>query len=91
MKMHYDRFEWDQQNRPKVERHGVEPSETEQVLRGEPEVRRTRKGYRLAWGQTGSGRYLAVVFVLKPGPVVRVITAREMTEREKKCCRRRRR
>jgi uncharacterized DUF497 family protein len=45
----------------------------------------------LVWGPTGSGRLIQVVFVIDPDESLFVIHARELTEREKKRFRRRRR
>ena len=70
-------------------KHGVETWEVEDVLLGNPEFRRGPKGRRLgedvyyALGQTDSGRYLFVVFIRKRGSKALVLTAREMTRREK--------
>jgi hypothetical protein len=45
----------------------------------------------LVWGQTRSGRYLQVVYLLGVDDVVFVIHARPLTDREKRRLRRRRR
>ena len=45
----------------------------------------------LVWGPTEAGRLLQVVFVVDPDDTVFVIHARELTEREKKRFRRRKR
>lgn len=77
-------------------KHGVSPSEVEEVFRRRPEFRRRAKGHRrgedlyYAFGQTRAGRYLFIVFVRKRGGKALVISAREMSEREKKGYRRRR-
>ena len=64
-------------------RHGVDPDEAEAVLNRGPLMLRTADDKYLAYGQTDEGRYLLVVCVRTPGPVVRVITARDLTAREK--------
>jgi len=85
------RFEWDQQNLAHLTRHSVDWDEAEAVVANDPLVLRTSDGKYLAYGQTDEGRYLLVVFIRKPGPLIRVITARDLTDREKKRSRRRRR
>lgn len=83
-------FEWDQRNIDHLADHEVEPDEAEAVLDNDPLILRTGDGKYLAYGQTDEGRYLLVVFVRKPGPLVQVITARDLTDAEKKRFRRRR-
>jgi uncharacterized DUF497 family protein len=83
-------FEWDDQNVDHIARHGVEPDEAEAVLDNSPLVLQTGEGRYLAYGETDNGRYLLVVFVRKSGGVMRVITARDLTDAEKKRYRRRR-
>ena len=52
-------------------KHGVDTDEVEQVLFGKPHVRHQERGqvpgekFYVAYGQTESGRYLIVFFVLK--------------------------
>lgn len=76
-------------------KHGVATWEVEEVLWRGPEFRRGAKGRRegedlyYALGQTEAGRHLFIVFIRKPGNKALVITAREMSEREKRGYRRR--
>jgi uncharacterized DUF497 family protein len=76
-------------------RHGVETWEVEEVLLSDPEFRRGPKGRRrgedlyYALGRTDAGRYLFIVFIRKRGNKALVLTAREMSEREKRGHRRR--
>lgn len=85
-------FRWNQWNRDHIGEHGVQPEEAEFVIRNAaapyPEERGDDK-WRV-WGQTSSGRFLQVVFVLDPDQTIYVIHARPLTEREKKRYRRRR-
>jgi len=74
----------------KIERkHGVATEEVEEVFLGGREFRRGPKGRRkgedlyYALRQTGAGRYLFIVFILKRQGKALVLTARAMTEREK--------
>jgi uncharacterized protein len=83
-------FEWDERNLEHIARHDVEPDEAEAVLDNKPLVLRADDDKYLAYGQTDEGRFLLVVFVRKLGPAIRVITARDLTDREKAQLRRRR-
>lgn len=82
-------FEWDDENLEHIARHNVEIDEAESVFDNKPLVLRTQGNKYIAIGQTDEGRYLAVVFVSKPGRT-RVITARDLSDREKKRLKRRR-
>ena len=64
-----------------IARHGVDPEEAEEVVLTGVQ-RKGREGTMLASGPTSEGRYLLVVYVKKEKEVF-VITARDMTEREK--------
>ncbi len=78
-------------------KHGVATWEAEEVLLSNPEFRRGGKGRRkgedlyYALGRTDAGRYLFIVFIRKPGSKALVISARAMSEREKRGYRQRRR
>ncbi|MEW5763050.1 MAG: BrnT family toxin [Bacillota bacterium] len=85
------RFEWDARNVGHIAKHGVRPEEAEEAFFGGPLFRRARKGLKAVFGCTDAGRYLFVVFVVKPGGVVRVVTARDMTAAERRYYRRERR
>jgi len=80
-------FDWDEGNRDKNLRlHRVTDYEAEQIFYSSPKV--LRKSNRLlAYGRTYAGRHLFVVFVLRHG-LIRVISAREMTARERRFYRR---
>lgn len=85
-------FRWNQWNQDHIAEHGVQREEAEYVVRNAaapyPEERGDDK-WRV-WGQTESGRYLQVVFVVDPEEDIYVIHARPLTAREKKRYRRRR-
>ncbi len=85
------RFEWDELNLDHIAQHNVDPDEAEAVLDNSPLFLRTTDDKYLAYGQTDEGRFLLVVFVRKSGVIVRVVTARDLTDGEKKQYRRRRR
>ena len=85
---------------PRSEPNTGQPTLTEYVedlLFGGPEFRRGVKGTRkgedvfYALGQTETGRHLFVVFLRKRGRKALVLTAREMTDRERAGYRRRKR
>jgi hypothetical protein len=76
-------FEWDEGNVLHLELgHGITPEEAEEVFAHTPLFRRTKKKHYAAFGPTGAGRYLTVVFELKPGAVVRIITGWDMKRSE---------
>jgi hypothetical protein len=77
---------WNDWNIDHIAEHDVEPFEAEEV--GDNPSYLERRGDRyLAWGSTGDGRFLLVVYVRKPGSRY-VISARDMEEREKRRLRR---
>lgn len=87
--IHFQRVEierliWDQKTLEKlVTKHQVTRQEVEEVFRDDPYIRRWSSVYH-AYGRTQAGRYLFVVFIyLKPGQA-RIITARDMTNRERR-------
>jgi uncharacterized protein len=77
-------------NVPHIARHGVVPEEVEESLVDNPLVFRTGDGRYLGYGKTGDGRPLFIVFVSKPDGIVRPLTARAMTDAEKRLYRRKR-
>ncbi len=76
-------FEWDKGNTLHIQLgHGIEPEEGEEVFANRPLFRRTKKGHYAAFGPTYEGRYLSVVFELKPKGLVRPITGWDMSRAE---------
>ena len=73
-----------------IRKHDVWPDEVEQILSARPHVRFVERGHRpgedlyAAFGQTEGGRYLAVFFILKQSGTALIITAREMTQKERR-------
>src|SRR5438270_13219145 len=71
-------------------KHGVSTDEVEQVLFSKPHVRRSQKGHvkgedlYVAYGQTDGGRHLIVFFILKRRSSALPISARDMTDSERK-------
>ena len=83
-------FQWDAGNAEESwERHGVSRGECEQVffnsplLLAEDKVPSQREVPYWGLGQTNAGRALFVVFTIR-GDLVRVISARDMSRRERK-------
>ena len=76
-------FEWNVENKSHIWRHGVDILEAQEVFINRPVYQRTRNGRYIALGISSDGRYLLVVFYLKMRGLIRVITARDMTTREK--------
>lgn len=82
-------FQWDVGNSGKSwERHQVTQGETEQVFFNRPvriapakEVQQERR--YVALGQSSAGRLLTVVFTIR-GTLIRPISARDMSRRERR-------
>jgi len=71
--------------------HGVMPEEVEEVIyEGDLEVRRFHENRYLIWGQSLSGRYLFAVLEEESKGVFVPLTARDMTNAEKRAYRKRR-
>ena len=82
--MYVGSFEWDDQNLEHIGRHGVRDHEVEEViLFDKPLYLRGSGDKYYAYGITEEGRYLFTVFVYKSGGAIRVITARDMSRKEK--------
>jgi uncharacterized protein len=71
-------------------KHHVDGFEVEQVIENRPHYLFTEKGnidnenVYSAFGQTGAGRYLIVIFILKPDNQALIISARDMSPKERK-------
>ena len=84
-------FIWREDIIEKLERkHSVTPNEVEQIFTGEPRFLRKERGkvegedlYN-ALGQTVSGRFLSVFFIYKHSGYALIVTAREMSRRERR-------
>ena len=80
-------FEWDKKNEEHISRHNVAPEEVEELFQGYYRTYKTQGGKHVVYGKTDAGRYLLVV-VAKKESRLRVVTARDMVEKEKKLLRR---
>jgi len=81
-------FDWDEDNIEHIARHQYSCEEVEEVFAVPFRLEKTRDGRYVASGQTDAGRVTAVVFERFPGRRIRVVTAREMTARERRRYRR---
>jgi uncharacterized DUF497 family protein len=81
-------FDWDEANIEHIGRHRFAPDDVEEVFAEGCAIRRARDGRHLAYGRTFDGRMTVVVFLRLRGRHIRVITAREMTENERRRYRR---
>jgi len=84
-------FRWNASNVEHIGKHSIEPAEAEFVVRHArrpyPEKRENEKFY--VAGRTAAGVYIQVVFIVDPPPVIYVIHARRLNDREKRIYRRR--
>jgi uncharacterized DUF497 family protein len=85
-----ERISWDQDTVDHISIHSVSPEEVEEVLFDEespPLVMRGREGRHLAYGKTGGGRLLLIVWVLRHRKT-KIIMARDMNQKETRFYRR---
>jgi uncharacterized DUF497 family protein len=81
-------FEWDENNETKLlERHDVSAIEAEQCF-ANPHTKRRLGDALLMLGMTDGGRPLLLVYQQKRNGIVRVYSAREMTDKERRIYRR---
>ena len=84
-------FRWNDANREHIGRHNITAAEAEYVVRHArppyPEKRENLKFY--VAGQGPDGRYIQVVFIVDPPPMIYVIHARALDNKEKRVYRRR--
>jgi hypothetical protein len=89
--LHIFDIEWDEGNALHLQmRHGISPDEAEEVFVRRPVFRRTKKGHYAAFGPASEGRYLTLVFELKPKGIARPITGWDMSRSEIRYYRRQR-
>ena len=89
--MKIEEISWDQETVDHISDHLVSPEEVEEVLFNDvdtPLVMRGKEGEYLAYGKTHGGRLLFIVWASKYRKT-KIITARNMTEKEKRFYRRR--
>jgi len=81
-------FDWDDDNVLHIERHQFTPEEVEEVFAGHYKARRTRQKLYVGLGETLDGRLAFVVFRRLTGGLIRVVTARDMDDSERRMIRR---
>ena len=89
--MKIEKISWDQETVDHISNHLVSPEEVEEVLFNDvdtPLMMGGKEGKYLAYGKTHGGRLLFIVWALKYKKT-KIITARNMTEKEKRLYRRR--
>ena len=89
--MKIEKISWDQETVDHISNHMVSPEEVEEVLFNDadtPFIMRGKESKYLAYGKTHGGRLLFIVWASKYRKT-KIITAREMTEKEKRFYRRR--
>jgi uncharacterized DUF497 family protein len=84
-----DGFQWDARNMDHMARHRVVPAEVEEIFEGRYFLFKAWTGRYVVLGQTATDRGLSCVFekTRRPGEI-RVITARDMSDRERQLFRR---
>jgi len=71
-------------------KHSVQPREVTEVFVNKPEFRFVEKGHRssenvyAAMGQTDAGRYIIIFFVYKKNKHALIVSARNMTDTERR-------
>jgi uncharacterized DUF497 family protein len=71
-------------------KHHVSAEEIEDLLTSQPKFRFVEKGERkgedvyMALGRTEAGRYLTVLFILKPTKEALILSARDMARKERR-------
>lgn len=85
-------FRWNPWNIGKCEKHGVDPTDAEYVIRHakRPFPRNIDNDKDLVWGQAAGGHYLQVIYLIDPDGTVFVIHARPVDDSEKRQLRRKR-
>jgi len=89
--MKIKKISWDQETVDHISNHSVSPEEVEEVLFNDlnsPLIMRGQEGKYLAYGKTNGGRFLLVVWAAKHRKT-RIITARDMSKKEKQFYKRR--
>ena len=77
-------LEWDDENIEHIAEHHVDPDEVEDICYGRGLIERGRENRHTILGQTREGRYLFIMVAHKGGGVFRPITARDMTDAERR-------
>jgi uncharacterized DUF497 family protein len=71
-------------------KHQVEAEEVVEVFENRPRIERLERGHRpgedlyVALGQSSAGRYLTIFFIHKKDGQALIVTARDMTKKERR-------
>lgn len=86
MTLRIRRLIWDEANVAHIARHHVTPDEVEEICDASHWSKRASGSQkRLLYGQTDAGRYLLVILSERDEPqVYRTVTARDMTDAERR-------
>jgi uncharacterized DUF497 family protein len=86
-------FRWNLWNLEHVDAHGIQPDEAEELVRSatRPYPENIGHGKWAVRGQTFAGRYIQVIYIEDPDDTIYVIRARELSPKEKRRLRRRKR
>lgn len=77
-------LDWDDESVEHIAKHRIEPEEIESVCQRRHLRERGRQGRLYLLGQTEEGRYLFIVLARRRSGHYRVVTAREMTDNERR-------
>ena len=89
--MKIERISWDQETADHISNHSVSPEKVEEMLFNNvtsPIIMRGKEGKYLAYGKTNGGRLLLVVWAARYRKT-KIITARDMSKKEKQFYKRR--
>ena len=92
-KMKIERISWDQDTVDHIARHSLSPEAVEEVLFNHvdsPLIMRGREARYLAYGKTKGGRLLLVVWFAR-NRKTKIITARDLSKKEKQFYKKRKR
>lgn len=76
--------EWREWSLAHIAHHRVTPQAVEEICLGQPWIVRGRGGLYYAFGRTDEGRLLFIVIKWLGGGVVSIVTARDMTDAERR-------
>ena len=83
-------IEWDEGTISHIAKHGVEPREVEEAcFEMNPFILKARHNRYFALSQAKSGRYLTIIFEYLGQNKAKIITARAMSESERRSYKRR--
>jgi uncharacterized DUF497 family protein len=83
--MEINSFKWDEDTIVHIANHAVSPEEVEEVaFENLPYIRKGKQGRRYLYGKTIGGRYLFTVYIVVGPGEAKVITSRDMDDKERK-------